>query len=232
MNKILYGNEEHWIPMADLMSGMMLIFVVLAIVNSYNCHKMIKKLKTHKADLIKTTISSSTAQDKVKLYNVLDHEFAPNFKAWDAQLDKENMSIRFNNSEVLFAPGSPELNSKFQKILHQFAPRYIEVVRNSESSTTIAEIRIEGYTSNFWGNADSDTAYLKNMELSQQRAYNVLKYIYQLPEVSKERRFLNEKIVAIGYSSSHLILDTQGKEDPLASQRVEFKVLLRPSSVK
>jgi len=64
------------------------------------------------------------------------------------------------------------------------------------------------------------------MGLSQSRAFNVLKFVLSNPdrEVVRQKDWLKLHLTANGMSSSKLILGNNGKEDEVASQRVEFKI--------
>jgi outer membrane protein OmpA-like peptidoglycan-associated protein len=71
-----------------------------------------------------------------------------------------------------------------------------------------------------------DQAYILNMGLSQSRAFNVLKFVLSNPDqvVVRQKDWLKLHLTANGMSSSKLILGNNGKEDEVASQRVEFKI--------
>ena len=63
------------------------------------------------------------------------------------------------------------------------------------------------------------------MGLSQSRAFSVLKVVLsnRAPIVIKEKGWLKRYLTANGMSSSKLI-EVNGVEDEIASQRVEFKI--------
>ena len=99
--------------------------------------------------------------------------------------------------------------------------RFLEVVANEEYRESIEEIRIEGHT-------DSDGGYLYNIQLSQDRAREVLDYCLSLVETSTEYEemvdWVKFKITANGLSYSHPIFNADGSENKDLSRRVEFKV--------
>jgi outer membrane protein OmpA-like peptidoglycan-associated protein len=68
-------------------------------------------------------------------------------------------------------------------------------------------------------------AYFKNMELSQGRTRSVLEYIYRLESVLNEQVWIKNHVAAVGFSSSKLIIDKNGKEDTLRSRRVSFRII-------
>ena len=109
----------------------------------------------------------------------------------------------------------------YKEILDDFFPRFLEVVANDEYRDSIEEIRIEGHT-------DSDGGYLYNIQLSQNRAREVLDYCLGLVENNEKYSdmvdWVKFKITANGLSYSHPILNSDGTENKDLSRRVEFKV--------
>ena len=151
---------------------------------------------------------------QVALYKELREEFegTPAKKAqfrteWQGHLDMETVSIRFQQP---FPQGEATVPNTFESILREFFPRYVAILTKSEYRNDIAEIRIEGHTSSEWFvQVTGDTAYINNMELSQNRARNVLRYVLRIgqSEVTQNRAWLKKKLIANGLSSSQLLLD-------------------------
>jgi outer membrane protein OmpA-like peptidoglycan-associated protein len=63
------------------------------------------------------------------------------------------------------------------------------------------------------------------MELSQARTRSVLFFVQGLPQIQADRDWVKRNIAAVGLSSSKLILDAKGVEDPERSRRVTFRVI-------
>lgn len=209
-------NEDQWLPISDLMSVLMMIFLLIAI--SY----MIK-VTQEKEKIEEIAITYNKLQNQ--LYEDLQLEFEKDLEQWDATLDKTDLSIRFKSPEILFSTGSTRLKDKFQEILTDFWPRYIEIISSEKYNNDISEIRIEGHTSSLWRvGTDDRKAYVNNMELSQGRTRNVLAYLLEIPTISDSEDFVKEKVTANGLSSSKLILNEDRTENAALSQRVEFKV--------
>ena len=208
--------EEHWISISDMMAGLMVIFLFIAI--SYMLH--VKE----ETDKIKA-IAVAYIQMQLDLYDDLDAEFKEDLKRWNADLDDKTLTIRFKEPDVLFEPGSMDVRLKFEKILDNFFPRYIKILRQPKYKNEIAEIRIEGHTSSEWKEDTSpEEAYIENMKLSQGRTRSVLKYVLQTIGESQEiRDWLKLHLTANGLSSSKLIAPN-GIENKKESRRVEFRV--------
>ena len=208
------GEGEHWLTVSDLMAGLMMIFLFIAI--SYMRMVMIEKEKIQE-------IAIAYQETQQAIYEALEAEFSYDLAEWGAELERESLTVRFNAPEVLFQSGSYNLTPRFRAILDDFFPRYIALLEPFEDS--IDEIRLEGHTSSIWAGARNEIeAYFNNMDLSQGRTRSVLHYVFQLPGVDPNG-WMQEKIAAVGYSSSRAVRDAYGVEDELRSRRVTFRVM-------
>lgn len=210
------GEESHWIPLTDLMTGLMVIFLLIAV--SY-----MMQVEADAARIKNVAIAYSEIKDA--LFEDLNREFSADLPKWKAQLLKNDLSIRFSEPEVLFATGSSELKPEFQAILQDFFPRYVRILTSRQYRDSISEVRIEGHTSSDWnGVANAADAYFLNMQLSQARTRSTLAYVLNLPADRDEIAWLRKYVTANGLSSSRLITDDRGVEDVARSRRVEFRV--------
>uniref|UniRef100_A0A7C3QVQ0 OmpA family protein n=1 Tax=Leptospirillum ferriphilum TaxID=178606 RepID=A0A7C3QVQ0_9BACT len=209
--------EDHWIPLSDLMTGLMMIFLLVAV--SYMSSVELTNYRIRQIAVRYDEVHNS-------LYRDLQREFQKDLPRWGAELHRD-LSIRFREPDVLFDTGSDVLKPRFRSILEDFFPRYIAILSSKKYRKSISEIRIEGHTSSFWNKditGSSDQAYFNNMALSQARTRSTLAYVLGLPAVSREKAWLKAELTANGLSSSHLIFGRKGLEDSAASQRVEFRV--------
>ena len=159
-----------------------------------------------------------------QLYEALASEFEEDLPLWSAVIDPETLSIRFQEPDVLFEKGKGEVSERFQAILDDFIPRYVGVLYRQDYRDNIEEIRIEGHTSSEW-NEDSEVleAYFNNMQLSQDRTRNVLRYSIDTLDEVWLQEWVKTRVTANGLSSSKPIL-VNDEEDSKASRRVEFRV--------
>jgi outer membrane protein OmpA-like peptidoglycan-associated protein len=154
----------------------------------------------------------------------LQQEFAADLPRWHARLDPD-LTMRFDQQDVLFDTGRAALKDSFKRILNDFFPRYVRIISDPKYRNTVKEIRIEGHTSSVWnGAANADDAYFHNMELSQSRTRSTLQYVLLLPQVADQKAWLTTRLTANGLSSSQTLRYADGSENVEASQRVEFKV--------
>jgi outer membrane protein OmpA-like peptidoglycan-associated protein len=209
-------DESHWIPLSDLMTGLMVIFLLIAV--TFMVH-----VEAEAYNVRQVAVAYSEIKDA--LFEDLQAEFKNDLPKWKAQIIKEDLSIRFTEPEVLFATGSSELKPEFKEILSSFFPRYVRILTSAKYKGSISEVRIEGHTSSSWvGVTTPDDAYFRNMELSQARTRSTLTYALTLPQVNEQRDWLRRNLTANGLSSSHPVVDATGAEDAARSRRVEFKV--------
>ena len=207
--------SSHWMSVSDLMSGLMIVFLFIAVV--FMRHVAIER------DKIKE-VAVTYHQNQTEIWRALEAEFATDLERWNAHIDGSTLEVRFQNPDVLFEIGSSRLRPAYEKVLADFFPRYLAVVGRFRDS--IEEVRIEGHTSSAWNSGTTtDVAYFRNMRLSQDRTTATLEYIQGLPEVASEHEWIRRHVSAIGYSSSRLVLDETGAENPARSRRVTFRVV-------
>ena len=208
-----------------MMSGLMMIFLFISLVYSFETSKIAEQLR-EKQDVVEA-IAVSYTDNRSQIYESLNNHFSAEFSSWDATLDKDSLTVRFNDPELLFEPGSSRLTARFETILAQFWSDYIEIL--GEYSDDIREIKIEGHTSSEWSDASLEDAYFNNMRLSQQRTRETLKFCYQITP-NDSRAWTRSTVTANGMSSSRPILDDAGNEDTVSSRRVEFTVVVDSTS--
>lgn len=208
-------SETEWINISDLMAGLMMIFLFIAI--SY-----MNSLQIRARQIKKIAVAYQELQDD--LYRELYEEFKYDLPRWKAEIERKTLSVRFHEPDVLFKQGRYEVTQRFQDILTEFFPRYLEIMYSEKYRDSIEEIRIEGHTSSEWRReVKPDKAYFLNMRLSQNRTRSVLEYCLGLIPEHKVKGWSRKYITANGLSSSRLIAP-DGIEDKKASRRVEFRI--------
>lgn len=207
------SNQSYWIPLSDLMTGLMMIFMLIS------AAFMLRVEQTT------TLVVKEYQETKSDLSRALQNEFAQNLKQWNAEM-LGDMTIRFKDPNVLFDTGSATIKPSFKEILNDFIPRYIKIITSEKYKNSIKEIRIEGHTSKKWAsNTDELTAYIKNMRLSQERAQSALEYILSLLSIKQNQTWIREHLTANGFSSSKPVKRKDGSIDEDSSQRVEFRIV-------
>lgn len=215
-----------WISNTDLMSGLLVLFLFIAILMNQGLSEAqdeIKKITGESNEVrkeLQESIKQNFSAEEIKRYN----------------LDQENNigAASFDKGDGRFLAGSSALTPEFQATLQAFLPKYIKSISNiyEKDPNKIKEIRIEGHTSTEWF-ADNNgqlvtanEAYIKNMELSQNRTRAIIQFALSLPELVPYHSLIKEKLTANGLSSSQIIKKEDGSEDFDASRRIEFKVVV------
>ncbi len=211
-----------WMSVSDLMTGLMIIFLFVAV-----------------AYMIKVQDSQSVLDDyvetKQKLHERLVNEFKGDTARWKMVVGKD-LSMKFKEPEVLFAQGSGEIKPKFMEILNEFIPKYLHILLTDSLRDRIQEIRIEGHTDDLRMVKYGKDPYLSNVLLSQERAYNVLKYIREMPSYEtytpEQKKLLDFWFTANGLSYGKALDSHEGfaalsgdSIDKAKSRRVEFRIV-------
>lgn len=226
------GNESNWISFSDIMTGLMVIFMFIAI--SYI-------IEVQKKQKERDVIFEEFKATKEQLYSELENAFKDDFKEWQVELDKD-LSIKFTNPEVLFESGQTNIRPYFSTILDDFLPRYFDILLQEKYTDKIAEIRIEGHTDTVPAYRYDKDPYIGNVILSQLRSAQVLKYFrnmdyYQNLDTQTEQK-LQFWLTANGLSYGRTLDDNKeltvlsGKTaNNNFSRRVEFRIITTSESL-
>lgn len=218
--------ETFWIPYADLMTVLMVIFLFISL--SYM--GLVQFQKNQQDEIFK-----EYKQTKKALYTELDSTFKNNFNKWNVAIDSSDLSIKFNNPQVLFAQGSDIVNKDFKEILSEFFPKYLNIVLQEKYKDKISEIRIEGHTDTK-ATGETNDPYIDNVILSQKRSMQVLLFVRQLSAFTtldeQKKTQLQFWLTANGLSfgrtldnNNNLTYYSKKKANEDFSRRVEFRIV-------
>lgn len=217
-----------WLHLSDLMTGLMIIFLFIAI--SY-----ISKVKQNQ------TVLTDYVYTKNKLHQKLVKEFQGDTLRWQMSIGKD-LSMKFNNPTVFFASGQDALTQDFKKVLDEFLPRYFDILLRDSLRKDIIEIRIEGHTDDVPAPIYDSDPYVANVILSQRRAVNVMRYFRKMEHFQnyseEDKRQLEYWFTANGLSYGKSI-DFNGNYANITglpinrdvSRRVEFMIVTSGDSV-
>ena len=230
--------EEHWVSISDVMAGLMVIFLFIAISYMLKVNENVKEITRLNKDINKRLIYYKKL--KVDLSQELSDKFGEKLQ--------KDLTIRFKNP---FKKTKFDVSDEFEKVLNDFFPQYIKILTDEDYKKHVEEIRIEGHTSSEWERksefdgiySKEDVAYLENMKLSQKRARSVLQHVLRIGNhkissqdkegdqkkdfeiITKNKDWIKKKLTANGLSSNKLILYPDGSENNEESRRVEFRVV-------
>lgn len=223
--------DDEIISIADLMSGLMVVFLFIAVVflrplveARQAAEQGRERLENAQQRVRDIVVVFRDAEER--LADRLEAEFRDDLRRWAAEFDRPNLTIRFRAPEVLFSQGERQIPQGFRQILADFLPRYTRVLW--ENRQEIEEIRIEGHTSSEWRGVSSPSdAFFRNMALSQDRTRAVLEFWLGLPGAAERGDWLRTTVTANGLASSRPWFRADGAEDPDRSRRVEFRAATR-----
>lgn len=211
-----------WLSVSDLMTGLMVIFLFVAIAYISRVQK-------------NQSVLTNYVETRTNMHDKLVHEFASDTVKWQMAIGRD-LTMKFKNPTVLFATGSYELTDGFKAILDEFLPRYFNILLNDSLSNKIQEIRIEGHTDDVPIPRYDPDPYIANAMLSQQRALSVIRYFRNMPAYSEytpeQQRQLEFWLTANGLSYGKA-LDSDGRYTQQSgkpinkdlSRRVEFRIV-------
>ena len=218
--------ENHWISLSDMMTGLMIIFMFIAIA-------YIRQIENEQMQ--RDIIFEEFKATKDTLYAELSQEFKDDFEKWEVILDKD-LSIKFVNPDVLFVQGKSEIRPLFKERLNSFLPRYFNILRKEKYRNSVLEVRIEGHADTVPRLDLYNDSYVGNLVLSQRRAAEVLSYFrhtdyfYSLNDNSKDT--IDFWLTANGLSYGRTLDDDRNytflTNKPINndnSRRVEFRII-------
>ena len=226
--KTAEGGNIFWVTMSDLFIGMFMIFATLFFAFCANTgqgqmeaaqateaavEKIVQKLEEQD---IKAEVVSEAQEVKEKVDKKVDVEIDP-FSGMAKISDLE-----------LFELNSAQLTPAGRQFLTKFLPVYLDTVLSGELKKYVTYIVIQGHTDSqlFRGVFSPQEQYMKNMNLSMNRAFNVAEFAFQLAKKKPYYKDLTHIIRVEGASFSKPIL-TNGKENYKLSRRVELRLVLK-----
>lgn len=187
-----------WIALADMMTGLMAIFLALAVA--------ILVMQQGKRDAIILSVSQ-TIEKKLKEQGV------------PVNVDKKTGRLILS-SDTNFEFGEAILSDKGRQDLNIVMPIYAQAIFGELNETeldSIERIIVEGHT-------DKVGSYSKNMTLSTERANAIVSYVDSLPEFAYKQAFMH-KLTAVGRGENDATGDenTPNASDRKVMIRIEFK---------
>ena len=201
------NNNIFWTTMADLLLGLAIIFMTLFVLAITGFSQQSIQQKQQQMEVNKELI------EKLKEANI------------DAQVDPLTGDIKISDLE-LFEVGSYNLSTKGKIYLNKLIPIYVDTIFSKDELVgQIENIVIQGHTDSqsYAGIKNPNEQYLKNMNLSLERANSVANYIFYTNYNKKYNDKLKKILVVEGKSYSEPIL-VNGKEDYNKSRRVELRL--------
>jgi len=200
---------NYWMSYADLMSAMLMVFVLLlsVIILDYKSDMDEKQAQIDAVTKVKSNIIADLTEE---------------FKGsnMNIEVDPQTGAIRFPGN-ILYQVDSSELSLEGKQFLREFVPKYFGIILQDKFKEEISSIIVEGHT-------DKEGSYLYNLNLSQSRAFSVVKEIYDKEFVNfPEKEISKDYLTSNGRSFMVPINKEDGSYNPEKSRRVEFLFRLK-----
>lgn len=196
------GESPFWISFADLMSALMILFLVVMAVTLVAVTQSIDAVtrdQIERNDAINKIMSMIAADPMSKGVGV----------------DQQNYRIDLGKV-VLFDSASHTISVPAGKFLRSYIPVLLKAKDTTEGERWMRSVVIEGFT-------DQDGDYLYNLQLSLNRSRSVVCSLFQ--STSESDGLTDDQLLSVqdlflvgGYSFNSI------KANKAASRRVEFKV--------
>ena len=195
------GESPFWISFADLMSALMVLFLVVMAVTLVAVTQSIDAAT-------RGQIERAEAISKVMAMIAND----PQSKG--VGVDQQNYRIDLGK-RVRFESNSYIIDADAGEFLRNYVPVLLKAKVTPEGARWMRSVVVEGFT-------DEDGTYLYNLQLSLERSRSVVCSLFQNADASalttEQLRKVQELFLVGGYSFNSI------KKDKAESRRVEFKI--------
>lgn len=195
------AEKPFWISFADLMTALMILFLVVMAVA-----------------LVAVNTAARKAQSDIEKHQTLISECVEKFgkaaEKYGIELDEKQFIIKFAE-RARFAFNSYTLSPEQEAAIRNFTPKILKLTADVTCSKVLKRFVVEGYT-------DKTGSYLSNLNLSLQRSQRVLCALFSTKGINlltdKEKKQVRDRFLVGGYS-----FNTAKKSDE-DSRRVEFRI--------
>lgn len=136
---------------------------------------------------------------------------------------REDLSLEFLDPSLYFAQGSYKLTPPQKLFLQKFSRKLLPFLLREQK--VIQRLEVNGHTSSEWKNTDFTQNYLNNAELSIERSFATMSYIFT-QQNHETKKWLSMVLKQGGLSYSEKVM-TSGIEEREKSRRVNFKIILK-----
>ena len=198
------GESPFWISFSDLMSALMVLFLVVMVVTLVTVTKNVLPAEQAKIQR-ESDIRELMAQ--IRETSRIFPEVNVNESTYRIDLGKA----------VLFDSARADIRQADAKFLRSYVPVLLKAQSSDIGRKWIRRVVVEGFT-------DEDGSYLYNLGLSLNRSKSVVCVLFaqptatELPMSDAQKRQIRDLFLVGGYSFN------SAKKDKEASRRVEFKI--------
>lgn len=196
------GESPFWISFSDLMSALMVLFLVVMAVTLVAVTQnldAVTKTQVERTNAIRKLMSMIAEDSSMK----------------GVVVDRQNFRVDLGK-EVRFDSNSFVISAEAGQFLRSYVPVLLRAKDTTEGQKWMRRVVIEGFT-------DEDGTYLYNLNLSLNRSRSVVCSLFQNTSTpdglsAEQLRKVQELFLVGGYSFNSI------QKDKAASRRVEFKI--------
>jgi len=247
------GENPFWITYSDLLSALVMVFLVLLLAFQALAQEKMRELEAAKSDLEKAYLSLEEKnqnlkeiansrkkyQDEVERVNLnknaekmkgLLRELAMlegKFPKGTITTDSKTGEVRIDD-KILFDTGKAVLKPEGKRILDQVVPEWSAIVTRPEYAEIIKEVVFEGHA-DAQGVSDPNENYLQNLALTQNRSVAVARYVFRADNNFEHKEALRSLVSASGRSNVEALKAWRAKDPGLKDSELLKNANNRPS---
>lgn len=171
------GEKPFWISFADLMTAMMVLFLVVMLASLVSFTRTVSDLEKTRSESDVLAAKYKQLQRKNAVQQRRDDQREADIdEFWDRlERSSRSLGIRTNRRAGVvnfgdrgrFASGSDKLAARDELLLRRFTPKLLDVAGSKLGNRVLNRVVVEGY-------ADRRGTYLFNLNLSSNRSQRVL----------------------------------------------------------
>ncbi len=202
-------SPDYWITYSDLLVSLLMVFALLLVLT-------LTKMQQQVVDARKTIAANQRAL-------ALAADSVGN-RLPGVAFDPKTQTVSIN-SEVLFGYGSAEVKPEAESIVVKLATEYLPLLLSDTATMgRIQEILIEGHT-------DTVGTFVSNLDLSQRRAYSVMRTMVEATYGQSYAEKLRTLMTASGRSESEPAKSADGIYDAARSRRIVVRIRFRDDEI-
>lgn len=247
------GENPFWITYSDLLSALVMVFLVLLLAFQALAQEKMRELEAAKSDLEKAYLSLEEKnqnlkeiansrkkyQDEVERVDLnrnaekmkgLLRELAMlegKFPKGTITIDSKTGEVRIDD-KILFDTGKAVLKPEGKRILDQVVPEWSAIVTRPEYAEIIKEVVFEGHA-DAQGVSDPNENYLQNLALTQNRSVAVARYVFRADNNFEHKEALRSLVSASGRSNVEALKAWRAKDPGLKDSELLKNANNRPS---
>ncbi len=192
--RVRHETEADWLSIGDMMSGLMLFFVLLYVVV-----------------LLQLTEQANAQRDRRRII-IGRIDAALDAAEFEVNVDEKTGDVSIKEG-VLFGESSAHVGAKGRDFLQRFIPVYASVIHDDPMvEQEVVQVIVEGHTS-------SKGSYASNLSLSLDRADAVAQYV-----ISEEVDFLQKEAFLTKLTPAGRGESEAAAEDSADDRRVRFRL--------